>query len=72
MNRLFVSIWFPYLLPQWYFKKHPALQNKPLVITFAHGGRLLVKAADCLAKKTGYILVSAWPMQGHFVPGLIP
>ncbi len=53
MNRLFVSIWFPYLLPQWYFKKHPALQNKPLVITFAHGGRLLVKAADCLAKKNG-------------------
>ncbi|RYF79855.1 MAG: DNA polymerase Y family protein, partial [Chitinophagaceae bacterium] len=49
----FVSIWFPYLTTDWHARKQPALQGKAFVLKATVRNRVVVMAANPLAKTQG-------------------
>lgn len=53
MEKRFVSIWFPYLLADYYIRKHPSLVNIPFVLSAPSHGRMIIKAISLKAKRIG-------------------
>ncbi len=49
----FVSIWFPYLTTDWHARKQPALREKAFVLKATIRNRVIVTAANPLAKTQG-------------------
>src|SRR5215204_5643286 len=53
MNKRFVSIWFPYLATDWHARKQPQLRDKAFVLKSTIRNRIVVNAANALAKAQG-------------------
>jgi protein ImuB len=53
MSRRFVSIWFPYLTTDWHARKQPYLRDKVFVLKATVRNRVIVTAANSLAKEQG-------------------
>ncbi len=53
MGRRFVSIWFPYLATDWHIRKQPELKNKAFVLKATVRNRVVITAANALAKAQG-------------------
>jgi protein ImuB len=53
MQKRFVSIWFPYLATDWHARKQPFLKDKPFVLKATVRNRVMVTAANALAKTQG-------------------
>lgn len=53
MSRRFVSIWFPYLATDWHVRKQPQLINQPFVLKATVRNRVIITAANALAKTHG-------------------
>jgi protein ImuB len=53
MCRRYVSIWFGFLVTDWFTLRRPELYNKPFVIKTASQGRMVVTAANALAATKG-------------------
>ena len=53
MRRRFVSIWFPYLTTDWHTRKQPYLRDKVFVLKATVRNRVIVTAANSMAKTQG-------------------
>jgi protein ImuB len=53
MGRRFVSIWFRFLVTDWFTLRQPQLHNKAFVVKASSHGRMVVTAANALAQKQG-------------------
>jgi protein ImuB len=53
MSKRFVSIWFRYLLTDWFSLRNPALSNIPFVLAAPDHGRMVVTAANAIAQLQG-------------------
>lgn len=53
MTRRYVSLWFPYLLTDWFTRHHPELANTAFVITTQERGRLTVTKVNPVAEASG-------------------
>jgi protein ImuB len=53
MARRFVSIWFRYLITDWFTLRQPQLANSAFVLRTSSHGRMVVTAANALAEKQG-------------------
>jgi protein ImuB len=49
----FVSIWFPYLITDWFALQKPELRNIPFVVKAPSRGRMIIVAANPLAQRQG-------------------
>jgi hypothetical protein len=50
MAQRFVTIWFRHLLTDWFILRRPALSNVPFVLTTADHGRMIITAANQMAR----------------------
>jgi protein ImuB len=53
MSKRFVSIWFPYLVTDWHARKQPHLRNEVFVLKSTVRNRVVITAANALAKAQG-------------------
>lgn len=53
MRKRFASIWFPYLLTDWWSRRKPALLNTSFVLATPDHGRLIITDINLLAQKAG-------------------
>jgi protein ImuB len=53
MSKRFVSIWFPYLATDWHTRKQPQLRDKAFVLKATVRNRVVVTAANAVAKAQG-------------------
>jgi protein ImuB len=53
MSKRFVSIWFPYLATDWHSRKQTHLRDKPFVLKATIRNRVIITAANSLAKAQG-------------------
>ncbi|HVG15574.1 MAG TPA: hypothetical protein VM935_11455, partial [Chitinophagaceae bacterium] len=53
MSKRFVSIWFPYLATDWHARKQPFLRDNPFVLKATVRNRVIVTAANSLARAQG-------------------
>lgn len=53
MDRRFVSIWFPFLLTDWYSRKQPSLRKEAFVLKTASHNRMIVTSVNPLAQAQG-------------------
>lgn len=53
MARRFISIWFRYLITDWFTLRQPALANSAFVLRAPSHGRMVVTAANALAETKG-------------------
>lgn len=53
MSKRFVSIWFPYLATDWHTRKQPQLRDKAFVLKATVRNRVVITAANALAKAEG-------------------
>ncbi len=53
MEKRFVSIWFRYLLTDWFKLRQPQLNDKAFVLSAPSNGRMIVAAANALAEAQG-------------------
>jgi protein ImuB len=53
MEKRFVSIWFPYLITDWFTISKPALKGIAFVVSTSAHGRMIVTAANPLAEAKG-------------------
>lgn len=53
MARRFVSIWFRYLATDWFSLRQPQLKNVPFVLRAPSHGRMVITAANAIAKRRG-------------------
>jgi protein ImuB len=53
MQKRFVSIWFPYLLTDWFTIRQPELKNKALVLSAPAHGKAIITAINPLAETQG-------------------
>lgn len=53
MSKRFVSIWFPYLATDWHSRKQPHLRDKAFVLKATVRNRVVITAANALAKAQG-------------------
>ena len=53
MSKRFVSIWFPYLTTDWHARKQPALRDKAFVLKATVRNRVIIIAANSLARAQG-------------------
>ena len=71
MQKRFMSIWFPFLLTDWWTKRNPTLRGKPIVFVTKDHGRLIITAANAETRKhnihQGVVAADAKAI----VPGLI-
>lgn len=49
----YIAIWFRHLLTDWYVRKHPHMQEEPLVFATNQHGRQVITATSVLAEKQG-------------------
>ncbi len=50
MQKRFLAIWFPYLRPDWFIRRRPALHTIPFVLVSPDHGRMIVTATNVLAQ----------------------
>jgi protein ImuB len=65
MGRRYVSIWFRFLVTDWFTLRQPQLHNKAFVVKASSHGRMVVTAANALAQKQGIDSGMALAMQGQ-------
>lgn len=53
MGKRFVSIWFPYLATDWHTRKQPLLKDKAFVLKATVRNRVIITAANPLARAQG-------------------
>jgi len=53
MSKRFVSIWFPYLATDWHVRKQPQLKDQAFVLKATVRNRVVITAANALAKAQG-------------------
>jgi protein ImuB len=53
MSKRFVSIWFRYLVTDWFTLRQPELKDKAFVLKASSHGRMVVTAANALAEAQG-------------------
>ena len=53
MCKRFVSIWFRYLVTDWFTLRRPKLANTPFVLSAPSHGRMIVTAANAIAEAQG-------------------
>src|SRR5689334_12118688 len=53
VSRRFVSIWFPYLATDWHERKEPQLHDRAFVLKSSVHNRVVITAANALAKAQG-------------------
>ena len=53
MKSRFVSIWFPFLLTDWYTIRQPELLGKSLVLTIKDHGKIIINAVNEIAQQKG-------------------
>lgn len=53
MQKRFVSIWFRYLLTDWFTLRQPLFKQLPLVLRSVEHGRMVVHAANRIAESSG-------------------
>ena len=53
MQKRYAAIWFPYLLPNWWVRKHPHLADSAFVLATSVKGKMIVKAASQSAAQKG-------------------
>src|SRR6516165_11487630 len=53
MDQRFVSIWFRYLITDWYSRRQPALRSTPFVLVSPIHNRIVITAANHLAEAEG-------------------
>ena len=70
MARRFVSIWFRFLVTDWFAIQQPALHNAAFVISAPSHGRMVVTAANALSEKQGIYTGIAVADARALVPGL--
>lgn len=70
MCRRFVSIWFRYLVTDWFTLRQPQLGNTAFVLKAPSHGRMVVTAANALAEKEGIHTGMALADARAIIPGL--
>ena len=53
MSKRFISIWFPYLATDWHARKQPALRDKAFILKSTIRNRIVITAANSLARSQG-------------------
>lgn len=53
MSKRFVAVWFPYLITDWFALRQPGLRTVPFVVSAPSHGRMVITAANALAKTHG-------------------
>ncbi len=53
MEKRYVSLWFPYLLTDWYALRRPAIKDKPVVVVAAQKNRRQVTFLNPMAEAAG-------------------
>ncbi|MFT3933799.1 MAG: DNA polymerase Y family protein [Chitinophagaceae bacterium] len=53
MRSRFVSIWFPFLLTDWYTVRQPELCGESFVLTIKDHGKIIINAANAIAQQKG-------------------
>ena len=53
MGKRYVAIWYRHLLTDWITRRQPVLKDVPFVMAAPERGRMIVKAANPIAKKEG-------------------
>lgn len=66
----FVSIWFRYLLTDWFLLRHPNLTGKAFVLSTPSHGKIIVTAANALAAKEGIYIGMAVADARAIIPDL--
>ncbi|HEX6915789.1 MAG TPA: DNA polymerase Y family protein [Chitinophagaceae bacterium] len=70
MTKRFISIWFPYLSTDRYALRDPALHHTAFVLRAASHGRMLVTAANAIARSKGVYPGMALADARAFLPSL--
>lgn len=70
MARRMVSIWFQYLLTDWFALPQPTLRQQPFVLKTPDRGRLVVSARNAVARAQGLYLGMALADARALIPGL--
>src|SRR3954447_12773009 len=70
MSRRFVSIWFLYLTTDWFTLRQPSLADSPFVLRASSHGRMVVTAANLLAKQQGIYPGMVLADARAIIPGL--
>ena len=70
MRKRFVSVWFRHLTTDWLLRRQPNLKNLPFVIVTKAHGRMIVSAANLLAKQQGVDTNMALADARAFIPHL--
>lgn len=70
MQKRFVTIWFRHLTTDWLTLRRPALQNVPFVFSAPHHGRMVITAANVIAKTQGVSVAMAVADAKAIIPDL--
>jgi protein ImuB len=66
MTHRYVSLWFRYLVTDWFTRRDPALAKLPFVLTASEPGRVAITAANRCAEEAGIFAGMALPMRAHW------
>lgn len=70
MVKRFVSIWFPYLISDWFALRQPYLGNTAFVLSAPSHGRMIVTAANAIAETQGVYKGMVLADATAIVPGI--
>jgi protein ImuB len=56
MTRRYVSLWFRYLVTDWFTRRDPALGKLPFVLTAPERGRTVIATANRIAEEAGIFI----------------
>lgn len=70
MTRRYVSLWFPYLVTDWFTRRHPELATTPFVMTARQRGRLAIVRANPVAERAGIRAGMALPDARTILPDI--
>ncbi|HZG01753.1 MAG TPA: DNA polymerase Y family protein, partial [Chitinophagales bacterium] len=71
MQKRYTSIWFPFLLTDWWAKRNPQFSDRPVVFVAKAHGRLIVSTTNTAAQKHGIHQGVVAADAKAIVPGLI-
>jgi protein ImuB len=70
MTHRYVSLWFRYLVTDWFTRRDPALGKQSFILTAPERGRIVVTTANRIAEKAGIFVGMALPDARALVPGI--
>lgn len=71
MTKRYMSIWFPFLLTDWWTKRNAQQRDKPIVFVVKDHGRLIITATNSIVQKKNIHQGVAAADAKAIVPGLI-